>query len=105
MCRVVAEAQQQAKIPKIGWLGGPSASVWLPGSSYSGRELGELGYVEGKNIAFEYRYAEDKFERLPALADELIRLKVDVLVMPSTPAALAAKNATRTIPIVFLERV
>ena len=65
------------------------------------REFRELGYVEGKNIAFEYRYAEDKLDRLPALADELVRLKVDVLVTPATPAALAAKNATRTIPIVF----
>ena len=69
------------------------------------RELRALGYVEGKNIAFEYRYAENKLDRLPALADELVRLKVDVLVTPATPAAVAAKNATRTIPIVFLRRV
>ena len=66
------------------------------------RELRELGYVEGKNIAFEYRYADNKLDRLPALADELVRLKVDVLVTPGTPEALAAKNATKTIPIVFL---
>ena len=65
------------------------------------RELRALGYVEGKNIAFEYRYAEGKLDRLPALADELVRLKVDVLLTPSTPAAVAAKNATKTIPIVF----
>jgi putative tryptophan/tyrosine transport system substrate-binding protein len=62
------------------------------------REFGKLGYVEGKNIVFEYRYAEGKLDRLPALADELVRLKVDVLVTPTTPGALAAKNATRTIP-------
>ena len=69
------------------------------------RELRALGYVEGKNIAFEYRYAENKLDRLPALADELVRLKVDVLLTPApTPTAVAAKNATKTIPIVFMER-
>jgi putative ABC transport system substrate-binding protein len=94
-----AEAQQQAKIPKIGWLGARSASA--PAREVFARELRALGYVEGKNIAIEYRYAEGKLDRLPALADELVRLRVDVLLTPSTPAALAAKNATRTIPIVF----
>ena len=63
--------------------------------------LRELGYVDGKNITFEYRNAELKFDRLPALADELVRLNVDVLLVNTTPVALAAKNATRTIPIVF----
>jgi ABC-type uncharacterized transport system substrate-binding protein len=63
--------------------------------------LGDLGYVEGKNIAFEYRYTEGKFDRIPTLADDLVRLKVDVLVASSTTEALAFKNATRTIPIVF----
>ncbi len=65
------------------------------------RGLRELNYIEGKNIAIEYRYAENKLDRLPALADELVRLKVDVLLTASTPAALAAKKATTTIPIVF----
>ena len=65
------------------------------------RELRALGYVEGKNIAIEFRYADNKLDRLPALAEELVGLKVDVLVVASTPVALAAKNATRTIPIVF----
>ena len=64
--------------------------------------LRDLGYVEGKNIAFEYRFADNKVDRLPALADELVRLKVDVLVTPGINEALAAKNATRTIPIVFM---
>jgi putative tryptophan/tyrosine transport system substrate-binding protein len=94
-----AEAQQQAKVAKIGYLSfrsGPS-----PGTEGFRRELRALGYVEGKNIAFEYRSAEGKFERFPALVDELVRLKVDVLLTPGTPAALAAKTATRTIPIVF----
>jgi putative tryptophan/tyrosine transport system substrate-binding protein len=66
------------------------------------RELRRLGYVEGQNIVFESRHGDDNFDRLPALADELIRLKVDVLVTPTTPAAQAGKNATKTIPIVFL---
>ena len=63
--------------------------------------LAELGYVEGKNIAFEFRSADNKLDRLAAAADDLVRLKVDVLVTPGTPTALAAKNSTRTIPIVF----
>lgn len=94
-----AGAQQEEKIPKIGWLGARSASA--PAREVFLRELRSLGYVEGKNIAFEYRYAEGKLDRLAALVDELIRLKVDVLLTPSTPAAIAAKNATKTIPIVF----
>jgi putative ABC transport system substrate-binding protein len=103
LCGVVAEAQQPAKIPKIGFL---SSGTGSSGSTFRSevfrQQLRELGYVEGKNIAFESRYGEDNFDRLPALADELVRLKVDVLVINTTPAALAAKNATRTIPIVFL---
>jgi putative tryptophan/tyrosine transport system substrate-binding protein len=94
------EAQQQARTPKIGWLGvRPAASD--TGRELFGREFRALGYVEGKNIIFEYRSAEDKLEQLPALADELVGLKVDVLLASLTPAAVAAKNATRTIPIVF----
>jgi ABC-type uncharacterized transport system substrate-binding protein len=98
---VIAEAQQPTKVGKIGWLSIGSDSG--PGSTIRAipAELRALGYVEGKNIAFDYRYADNKLDRLPALADELVRLKVDVLVTPGTPAAIAAKNATRTIPIVF----
>jgi ABC-type uncharacterized transport system substrate-binding protein len=96
---VIAEAQQQGKLPIIGWLGARSASA--PARELFRRELRSLGYVEGKNIALEYRYAEGRLDRLPALVDELIHLKVDVLLTPATPAALAAKNATRTVPIVF----
>ena len=66
------------------------------------RELLALGYIEGKNIAIEYRSAENKLDRLPALADELVRLKVDVLFAPSTNLALVGQNATKTIPIVFV---
>jgi putative tryptophan/tyrosine transport system substrate-binding protein len=95
-----AEAQQQAKVPKIGWLGARPASAG--GQETLRHMLRDLGYVEGKNIAFEYRYADNKLDRLPALADELVRLNVDLLLTPSTPEALAAKNASRTIPIVFV---
>jgi putative ABC transport system substrate-binding protein len=101
LCGPVAAAQQ-AKVFKIGELvffGG--RSVLGVGREQLRRELRQLGYVEGKNLAFESRYAESKLERLPALADELVRLKVDVLVTPATPGALAFKNATKTIPIVF----
>jgi len=101
MCGAVAQAQP-AKIPKIGFLSSGTASGSTFRSEVFRQQLRELGYVEGKSIAFESRYGEDNFDRLPALADELVRLKVDVLVTNSTPAALAGKNATTTIPIVFL---
>lgn len=97
-----AQAQSQAKIPKIGWLAVRPASAAFSIESFL-REFSKLGYVDGKNIVFEYRYAEGKLDRLPALAEELVRLKVDVLIAPNTPAALAVKNATKTIPIVFLD--
>ena len=94
------QAQQQAKLPKIGWLlvRPVASSSVLEGGR---RELRALGYEEGKNIAFEYRSADNKLERLPTLADELVRLKVDVIVAAALNETLAAKNATKTIPIVF----
>ena len=95
---VAVEAQQAAKIARIGWLGservGGLATAFLQG-------LRDLGYVEGRNVVIEYRTADGQLERLPALATELVSLKVDVIVTQSTVAALAAKQATRTIPIVF----
>jgi putative ABC transport system substrate-binding protein len=96
-----ADAQQQAKVAKIGWLSFRSASGPSPGSEVFRRELHALGYVEGKNIAFEYQSADGKLDRLSGGADELVRLKVDVLLAAGTNEALAVKNATRTIPIVF----
>jgi len=63
--------------------------------------LRELGYIEGKNILIEYRYADGKTDRVPALADELVRIKVDIIVTGGAPATLSAKDATRTIPIVM----
>src|SRR5919106_2143420 len=98
----LAEAQQQAKVAKIGWLAVRPASAAFAIESFQ-REFTKLGYVDGKNIVFEHRYAEGKLERLPALADEMVRLKVDLIIAPNTPAAVAAKNATKTIPIVFID--
>ncbi len=96
-----AQAQQQAKISKIGWLQLRPATPDAGLESFR-RELRALGYVEGQNISFEYRSADNMADRLPGLAHELVRLKVDVLVTPATTGSLALKNATRTIPIVFL---
>jgi putative tryptophan/tyrosine transport system substrate-binding protein len=95
------EAQQQAKVPKVGLLRGRASAS---GTSLDGvvGELRALGYVDGKNIAFESRSAENKLDRLPALAEELVGLKVDLLLVPATVEALVAKNATRNIPIVCL---
>jgi putative tryptophan/tyrosine transport system substrate-binding protein len=96
----VAQAQQPASIHRIGILS-ISGSVFPARVEAFRRRLRELGYIEGQNIVFEYRYAEGKQDRYPELAAELVRLKVDVLVTAGTPAARAAKNATATIPIVF----
>jgi len=95
-----ADAQQPVNTPKIGWLGVRPA-VSDTGRNSFVREFRALGYIEGKNVAFEYRSADDKLDRLAALAEELISLKVDVLVAATTPAAVAAKNATQTTPVVF----
>jgi putative ABC transport system substrate-binding protein len=95
---LAAEAQQAAKIFRIGYL----ATNPTPHFQEAFRQgLRDLGYVEGRNLVIEDRYAEGKLERLPALAAELVALKVDVIVASGTPAALAAKQATRTLPIVF----
>jgi putative tryptophan/tyrosine transport system substrate-binding protein len=93
-------AQQAAKIPRIGYLAvQPAANPHLHEAFRQG--LRDLGYVEGRNVVIEYREAEGKPERLPALAAELVALKVDVIVAQPTVAAMAAKQATRTLPIVF----
>jgi ABC-type uncharacterized transport system substrate-binding protein len=98
-----AHAQQTGKVAKIGWLGTRPTSAG--GQETITRILRGLGYVEGKNIAFEYRFADNKIDRLPSLADELVRLKVDVVVTPGISEALVAKNATKTIRIVFFSAV
>jgi len=98
---VPADAQPQTKVPKIGLL---RARLTASGTSLDAlvRELRAIGYVEGKNIAFDSRSAENKLDRLPALADELVHLKVDVIIAAAMEEALAAKSVTGTIPIVFL---
>ncbi len=97
---LAAEAQPVAKVPRIGYLAlNPTANPHLHEAFRQG--LRDLGYVEGRNVVIESRDAEGKPERLPALAAELVALKVDVLVAQPTVAALAAKQATRTLPIVF----
>jgi ABC-type uncharacterized transport system substrate-binding protein len=100
---VSADAQQATKIPRIGYLalGSPSGNPFRTEAFRQG--LRELGYVEGKNIIVEYRYAEGKFDRQPALAAELVRLKVDVIVTAGPPSTRAAKEATATIPIVMTQ--
>ena len=98
---VIAEAQQPAKIPRIGFLFRGSLSANPVRIEAFRQGLRELGYVEGKNIIIESRYAEGKLDRLPALAAELVRLKVDVIVTAGPPSTRAAKEATTTIPIVM----
>jgi putative ABC transport system substrate-binding protein len=96
-----AQAQQPAKVPRIGFLvaSNPAANVARIAAFQDG--LRELGYVEGKNIIFDYRYAEGKLDRLPALAVELVGSNVDVIVTGGPADTRAAKKATRTIPIVM----
>jgi putative tryptophan/tyrosine transport system substrate-binding protein len=98
---VSAEAQQSKKVPRIGLLGVVSASAAEGRIEAFRQGLRDLGYVEGKNIVIEYRTAEGKLERLPALAAELVRLKVDVIVTRGPPPTRSAKEATSTIPIVM----
>ncbi len=97
-----AEAQQPTRIPRIGILVASSGSAQSARVEAFRQRLREIGYVEGKNIVIEYRYAEGKLERLPDLAAELVRLKVDVIVTGGSPGILAAKKASPTIPIVFV---
>jgi len=97
----MAEAQKPAKTPRLGFLANGSASSELTRIAAFQRALSELGYVEGQNIAIEYRYADGKLDRLPGLAAELVGLKVDIIMAVGIAAAHAAKNATTTIPIVM----
>ena len=98
----LVEAQQAAKVPRIGYLSSGSPPTTTPEFREAFRQgLRDLGYVEGKNIVIEYRWAEGKLDRLPELAAELVRLKVDIILAPNSGIARAAKKATTTIPIVM----
>ena len=99
---LAAEGQQAAKVPRIGFLGNSTAALEanLVGPFREG--LRDLGYVEGRNILIEYRWAEGQYERFPALIAELVVLKVDVIVTAGTPASLAVKKATTSIPLVMV---
>jgi putative ABC transport system substrate-binding protein len=97
-----ADGQQSKKVPRIGYLAAVSASADAPRLEAFRQGLRDLGYVEGQNIIIDYRHEDREFERLPDLAAELVRLKVDALVAVTTNAALAAKKTTGTIPIIFM---
>ena len=102
----LAQAQQPKKVPRIGYVsasGGPGTPD--PRFEAFRQGLRDLGYIEGKNILVEYRYAEGKQDPIPSLVAELVQLNVDVLVSPALPAIRAAKQATKTIPIVMVFNV
>jgi len=98
---VIAGAQQPTKVPRIGYLTGSSDSAIAYRTEALRQGLSDLGYVEGKNIVIEWRYADGKPDRLPSLAAELVRLKVDVIVTSGPTPTRPAKGATSTIPIVM----
>jgi putative ABC transport system substrate-binding protein len=98
----LVQAQQAKKIYRVGRLSGALSTSTFSLDAIR-RELRDLGYVEGKNISFELRYAEERPERLSALADELVRLKVDLIIAGGPNDGLTAKKATKTIPVVFTD--
>ena len=100
---IPAEAQQPKKVPRIGYLSATDPASDSTRSEPIRRALRELGYIEGQNIAIEYRYAESKRDRFPELAAELVRLKVDIIVVSGGELLIQpVKNATKTIPIVMV---
>ena len=100
---VIAEAQQPKKVPRIGYLSSTDPASESTRSEAIRLALRERGYIEGQNIAIEYRYAEGKRDRCPELAAELVRLKVDIIVVAGGATSVqAAKNATKTIPIIMM---
>jgi putative ABC transport system substrate-binding protein len=101
ICFHLADAQQTGKVPRLGFLDNSTASGSAVFVEAFRQELSKLGWIEGKNITIEYRFAEQKLERLPGLAADLVRLKVDLIVTSGGPTPLAAKGATSSIPIVM----
>jgi len=99
---LAAEAQQAGKVARLGYLVAASLATSPHLHEAFRQGLRDIGYVEGRNLAIEYRSAEGRFERFPALAAELVALKVDVIVAVNPQAALAAKQATKTLPVVFI---
>ena len=97
-----AQEYKAGRVPRIGWLGGPTRESAGPFVREFQRGLKDLGWVEGQNIVIEWRFGGGQAELLPDLASELVRLRVDLIVTPSTPTIFAAKNATKTIPIVMV---
>ncbi len=98
---LAGEAQSPSRVPRIGVIATGSPATSAPSFDAFREGLGERGLVDGRTVLIEYRWAEGRAERFPAFAAELVGLKVDLILASSTPAALAAKNATTTIPIVF----
>ena len=98
---LAARAQQAAKLPTIGFLGQNTRSAWSEYVAAFVQRLRELGWIEGRTIAIEYRWGEGRAERFAEITTEFVRLKVDVIVTSATPPVLAAKQATAIIPIVF----
>jgi putative ABC transport system substrate-binding protein len=101
LCPLSARAQQWGKLPTIGFLGATTPTVWSAFVTAFLQRLGELGWVDGRNIAIEYRWAEGRADRYAELAAEFIRLKVDIIVTSGTGPVIAVKKATSEIPIVF----
>jgi len=99
------EAQQPKKVPRIGYLSNTDAATDSARAEGIRLALRELGYIEGQNVAIEHRYAEGKVDRAPELAAELVRLKIDVLFTGNEKTAVAAKNASTTIPVIGPSRL
>jgi putative tryptophan/tyrosine transport system substrate-binding protein len=104
---IPARGQQPGKLPIIGFLGANTPTVQSRWTDAFVKRLGELGWIEGRNVAIEYRWAETRFDRSPGIIAEFVRLKVDVIVTHATANVAAAKQGTSVIPIVFaaLQRV